>query len=633
MDKRPVVTTENFLRSGARFRLNLSLQRSVRRTDSRAVDGGPGARLGRFAQLIVGPRIAEAQIDPCIADMQHEYFEAVERRDKPAAWSALFRGSVAVLAHVLRNISGFTHRFQRTPVSALNMPERFSEESRVVGQMAYDHARRLRQDYVGVDCLLLALMDHPRTDAMMEQCGANVDAIRAAVARRILPELAATEIPDVLPLGSGLGHAWLEAHWEANTKRSYWIEPEHLLRALIRDKSMMSKAAKDLIAAGFALLALVCVSAPANAQSGARPEPRTITLPRANATIKEKFSSVGSVRELLDGRVIVTDNRDNLVYIADFVGSTSARQLGRHGKGPGEYEQVGRLWPLRGDSTLMLEPMGQRGIILSGSEVAITLTATSPLLKSVGRPLSIFLGRDAKGAVLAQVLSFGKGAPNPADSMLLIRAHASAPDVDTLSRVSSVLQMPGTSATSSVGAEGGGARGNARYPVNLRWRDQSALFPDGAVAIVRANPYRVDWCMPNGGCRPGVAIEPAGNGISDETKEAIILWQSRTSMVLTGRHASETTGWPAVLPAFIVGGKFDDTAVLPEPRGNLVVERIPTASPVVSPYDLLDRSGRRIAVLRLEMQQRVVGFGKSSVYTVDIDKDGLQSLQRHDWKY
>jgi len=27
MDKRPVVTTENFLRSGARFRLNLSLQR------------------------------------------------------------------------------------------------------------------------------------------------------------------------------------------------------------------------------------------------------------------------------------------------------------------------------------------------------------------------------------------------------------------------------------------------------------------------------------------------------------------------------------------------------------------------------------------------------------------------------
>jgi hypothetical protein len=339
------------------------------------------------------------------------------------------------------------------------------------------------------------------------------------------------------------------------------------------------------------------------------------------------------VRELQDGRALVTDKRDNLVYVVDFTGATSARPIGRRGKGPGEYQQVGRLWPLGVDSTLMLEPMAQRGLIFTGSEVAQTVTATSPLLTAIGRPLSIFLGRDHTGAVLVQVLSIGKTGPNLADSMLLMRTDRNGAIVDTLARVSSVLGGSASTASEVNPASGGGASRATRYAVNLHSRDQSALFADGAVALVRANPYRVDWCLRNRRCQQGVASERATAGISDNAKEAILAWWSQTNGMFVGRHASETTGWPAVLPAFVVGGNFDDSAVRAEPFGNVLVERVPTGLPAAATYDIVDRSGHRVAVIRMGVHQRIVGFGTRSVFTVDTDQDGLQSLKRHEWKY
>jgi len=384
--------------------------------------------------------------------------------------------------------------------------------------------------------------------------------------------------------------------------------------------------------ATLAFAALACASSLSYAQAGAAAAPLTITLPRANAVAKEKFSAVGFVRELQDGRVLVTDKRENLVYVVDFTGNTTA-PLGRHGRGPGEYQQVGRLWPLGGDSTLMLEPMARRGLIFNGSRVALTVSATSPLLKSLGGALSIFLGRDGNGAVLAQILSVGKGGANPADSMLLIRTEANGSTADTLARVSSVMGSSASAGPQVSQAGAGGAGRGVRYQVNLQSRDQSALFPDGSVAIVRANPYRLDWCSSAGRCQQGAVSEASKAGISDEAKEAIIRWWGQTSSTFADRHVNETTGWPAALPAFAVGGGFDDTAVLPEPRGNVVVERLPTKMPAASTYDLVDHDGRRVAAVRLEVNQRIVGFGKSSVYTIDIDADGLQSLRRHDWKY
>ena len=117
--------------------------------------------------------------------------------------------------------------------------------------MTCDHAIRLRQTYVGDDCLLLALIDHNRTRAMMQECGVNVESLRTIVTGRNPPDPDFSEENDVLPPCSMLWKVWTEAHWEANSLKMYSVEPEHLLVGLVRDGSVMSKAGRDLMAAGF----------------------------------------------------------------------------------------------------------------------------------------------------------------------------------------------------------------------------------------------------------------------------------------------------------------------------------------------------------------------------------------------
>ena len=42
-----------------------------------------------------------------------------------------------------------------------------------------------------------------------------------------------------------------------------------------------------------------------------------IKLPAANASLAEEFTVIGSVRELSDGRVLITDPREGRVVVAD----------------------------------------------------------------------------------------------------------------------------------------------------------------------------------------------------------------------------------------------------------------------------------------------------------------------------
>src|SRR5688572_21860994 len=89
-------------------------------------------------------------------------------------------------------------------------------------------------------------------------------------------------------------------------------------------------------------------------------EPRAVTLRPADATLGEPFTSVYSIRELADGRVLISDNgQDNRLVVADLA-SGRVRTVGNVGAGPGEYRAAGRLFPLAGDSTLFIDSP-QRG--------------------------------------------------------------------------------------------------------------------------------------------------------------------------------------------------------------------------------------------------------------------------------
>jgi len=149
--------------------------------------------------------------------------------------------------------SGSTTPSWRRSVSALHLPELFSQGARMVSFLAHEHAFRLHANCVVADHLLLALLDDHRTLALLQDTGADVEAVRRAIAPRLVPEPPNADYKAVLPKSSSLQKTREDAHVVAEGRGAHLIEPEDLLLALVvpTKDGRLSKAAEDLIAAGF----------------------------------------------------------------------------------------------------------------------------------------------------------------------------------------------------------------------------------------------------------------------------------------------------------------------------------------------------------------------------------------------
>jgi hypothetical protein len=216
-------------------------------------------------------------------------------------------------------------------------------------------------------------------------------------------------------------------------------------------------------------------------------------------TLDEEFTAIASVRELADGRLLVTDEREGRVVVLN-LRTGGAVQIGRKGKGPSEYTQVGRLWPLAADSSILKEPFLPRWLILSAARVVTTVGPGDPSARVVG--FNHLRGADGQGNVYwTDVTRGAAGRPIPGDSLLLLRINRRTQRVDTITKVESDEGWSKKARPSAVGTEapaaGGGASKRRIYQMSLAAPDQIAVYTDGWIAIARANPYRVDWCAPN----------------------------------------------------------------------------------------------------------------------------------------
>ena len=156
----------------------------------------------------------------------------------------------------LRSFRNFVTRastqpaWQRDP-SSLHMPDRFSQNARMASFLAHEHAFRSGTNCVDTDSLVLALLDHPRGLAALENGGANVTALRQAILSRKSSERPYARRDPILPRSSGLHKAWSDAHLIADREGSLLIEPEHLLQALMVVPNAQTNIVRDLIASGF----------------------------------------------------------------------------------------------------------------------------------------------------------------------------------------------------------------------------------------------------------------------------------------------------------------------------------------------------------------------------------------------
>lgn len=386
---------------------------------------------------------------------------------------------------------------------------------------------------------------------------------------------------------------------------------------------------------GLSLVALAGL-VPAPAQLFAQGSLPTRSLTKPVAEFEEPFTSIGSIRELANGRVIVSDSRDRIVQMLDFE-SGEATQVGREGQGPGEYSFPGGVYAAPRDSTLLVDPLNQRLLVIApngkpAGQHALRREGAGNGPRVGGQPR----GTDAQGRLYSQGMGFSMGpnGPQTADSVPIIRYDRGTSRSDTLT----FIAVPKSNASVS------GGQGNMRVMVGaanpFAPRVEWAVAPDGRVAVVTPEPYRVEWIAPNGARTTGPAIPAPRLEVTDADKKEIERQRAGgVSMVMTrtegpgggsaqarpGRATDlpPITDWPEYKPPFVAN------AAVVAPDGNLWVRRTRPAGDNAPFYDVFNGKGQLVGHVRLPKGTRLVGFGAKSAYLVRTDADDLQYLQKY----
>ena len=128
--------------------------------------------------------------------------------------------------------------------------------------------------------------------------------------------------------------------------------------------------------------------------AAAQPMPQ-VKLKPATASLDEEFTVITSVRELADGRILITDPREARVVVADLA-SGLVTQVGRNGKGPGEYSMAAPIRPMAGDSSILFDMMSRRWLLLDGARIVVTVPPDAPVVLAMK---GYALAADGRGSV------------------------------------------------------------------------------------------------------------------------------------------------------------------------------------------------------------------------------------------
>lgn len=348
-------------------------------------------------------------------------------------------------------------------------------------------------------------------------------------------------------------------------------------------------------------------------------QPRQVTLAAADRTLDGAFSNIRGVRELSDGRVLVSDLGDNRLVVADLE-RNDVRAIGRTGAGPGEVRHFGRLYELGGDSTLLTdEPDGRRWLVLSNDSIVHTVPPDDPLLAaSSGAPR----GTDRRGNIVTsrtfrQVRTNQRNGFRLVDSALALIIDRRSLRTDTIGRLLDVDQR----------VQAVGSRASPSYifrQAHLSSVESVSIAPDGWVAVATHAPCRVTWRRPDGRTEVGPELDWPEIRVDARERRAHAERVERLSGYPLG--ASEDENWALRIPPF--GGSF---AALHTPDGHLLLRKVPRAGAEGTRYDIIDRTGRIVAWMLLPERSWLVGFGARFAYVVSREEDGLQRLSRHRW--
>jgi hypothetical protein len=273
--------------------------------------------------------------------------------------------------------------------------------------------------------------------------------------------------------------------------------------------------------------------------------------------------------------------------------------------------------------------MGRRWLVLHGDQVVVTVPPDNPTVKATQ---GLFVGTDAAGYLFRETYSEpppGQSVSSSADSSYLVRFHRSSTRVDTLAQL---MRRP------SVSIRQTNAKGENTFigmrALRLRVGEQYVVHPDGWIAIVRVNPFRVDWRSPDGQWTRGAPLPVPVIRMTAREKQASLARTaasqaaSRSSappMQMPPQMQTPDDDWPDVMPPYLQG------ELMFSPDGDVIIRRQPSADFPGVAYYVVDRRGRLLGVINMKNNERIVGSGVRSLYVVESDPDDLQYLRRHPW--
>ena len=371
-------------------------------------------------------------------------------------------------------------------------------------------------------------------------------------------------------------------------------------------------------------LCLACAERGENGGAGPLPAP----LGPPQAVFPEDFGFVHAVRELPNGDVLVPDPLGKALYRVDMDAGLRT-VIGTLGEGPGEYLQPDAVWPLPGDSTLLVD-LGNGRLVRLGP--GLEFGPAHPIARPQGDGsfvMALPAGVDLGGNVYAAALG---GYPrDPEGRGRILRIGLARESVDTA----------GSYKLGEIVVEESANRVSIS-PIPLSPADAWGVAADGSVVVARSVGYGVDWYAPDGSVTRGDTVDYNPIPITAAEKEEYFRDRRRGAGVGMSMSASadgQTTAtffrsgfsgepeydayrWPDVKPA------LHSTTIRVDPHDRAWVRRhVPAGGSTA--YDIFDRQGNPVGAVTLDGDRRVAGFGPEVVYMVAFDDLDLAYLEKY----
>jgi len=360
-----------------------------------------------------------------------------------------------------------------------------------------------------------------------------------------------------------------------------------------------------------------------------------LRLTKADARFPHEFSTISGLRELPDGRVLVTDGIDETLLRLDLKAG-KADTIGRNGQGPGEYKAPDMLFAAPGGGTMLVDLGNVR---LSFFDAALKYKESSPISRGEpGRGMTMVVpqGVDDQGRIYFQGVMRDPGAGR-ADSGVVLRYDRTREAIDTVAKV----KLGEVKVTTSGSANN---RSVNMSPIPMSPEDQWGVGPGGTIALARAADYHLEWLAPGGTTVRGPAVPWKPVPIREADKKewvgemsnglAIMVTNDNGRMsvrmgrggpMLGGRDRDQeerikSLDWPATKPAF--------RSVRVSLEGDAWVERY-VAAGAAREFDVFGPDAKLKRRVVLPINRRLVGFGKGVVYLRHTTEDELQYLERY----